>query len=104
MKINWDAFLEKVKSDLHMPFALLVFATISIFHSQAFNIGFGDSVDNTCMNQRRDKRVTTALRRRGWIVIRVKECDLRDAECTRKIVRKIEQLNVHPRKRLQPAA
>jgi hypothetical protein len=32
MKINWDAFLEKVKSDLHMPFALLVFATISIFH------------------------------------------------------------------------
>jgi DNA mismatch endonuclease (patch repair protein) len=58
--------------------------------------------DKIRMNQRRDKRVTTALRRRGWIVIRVKECDLRDAECTREIVRKIEQL--HKRKSRQRAA
>jgi DNA mismatch endonuclease (patch repair protein) len=56
------------------------------------------------MNQRRDKKVTAALRRRGWTVIRVKECDLRDVECTRKIVRRIEHLNVYPRERRQRAA
>jgi DNA mismatch endonuclease, patch repair protein len=55
--------------------------------------------DKVRTNQRRDKKVTAVLRRRGWTVIRVKECDLRDVESTRRIVRKIERLNMHPQKR-----
>jgi G:T-mismatch repair DNA endonuclease (very short patch repair protein) len=56
------------------------------------------------MNQRRDKKVTAVLRREGWIVIRVKECDLRDVKRTRRILMKIERLSANPKKRHQHAA
>lgn len=60
--------------------------------------------DKVRMNQRRDKKVTAVLRREGWIVIRVKECDLRDVKRTRRILMKIERLSANPKKRHQHAA
>lgn len=41
-------------------------------------------------NQRRDKRVGSALRRLGWRVIRVKECDLKNVAHTKVLLAKIE--------------
>jgi DNA mismatch endonuclease (patch repair protein) len=44
------------------------------------------------VNQRRDQRVSSALRRAGWRVLRVRECTLKDAACTRAFLDKIEKL------------
>jgi len=60
--------------------------------------------DKVRMNQSRDKKVTAALKRRGWVVIRVKECDLRDAQYTGRIITKIACLSANPRKHHQHAA
>src|ERR1700687_5648374 len=44
------------------------------------------------VNQRRDVRVSSALRREGWSVLRVRECTLKDAACTRALLNKIQRL------------
>ena len=49
-------------------------------------------LDKVRTNRRRDRRVVSALRRMGWHVIRVKECDLRSAAHTRTLLAKIEGL------------
>ncbi|MGC9973392.1 MAG: DNA mismatch endonuclease Vsr [Bryobacteraceae bacterium] len=42
-------------------------------------------------NKRRDRRVSNRLRRRGWTVIRVRECGVRRESTLRKIVRVVKK-------------
>jgi DNA mismatch endonuclease (patch repair protein) len=52
------------------------------------------------MNQRRDRRVSTALRRSGWTVLRVRECTLKNAARTDAFLKKIEMLVSLARERI----
>jgi DNA mismatch endonuclease (patch repair protein) len=42
------------------------------------------------VNQRRDRRVASALRRSGWKVIRVRECELKDVVLRKNLIDRIE--------------
>lgn len=42
-------------------------------------------------NKRRDKRVSNALRRAGWVVFRIRECSLKDAALTGAALARMEK-------------
>lgn len=49
-------------------------------------------LNKVAMNKKRDRKASRALRRSGWIVFRIKECDLKNAQHIVVWLRKIQDL------------
>lgn len=46
-------------------------------------------LDKMTANRKRDKRISSDLRRSGWRVLRIRECELKNPDCTVAWLRRI---------------